>query len=130
RDGAAPGRHAELLAAVRPDDVSIVSFTAGTTGRAAGVLLSQRGQGELGRLLAARIGARPDDRGFSLLPLGHATARVVDVVVPLIAGSAVNFACSAQTTKGHLADLSPTVFVATPKFFERIRAGVELRAGR
>ena len=130
RHGAAPGRHAELLAAVRPDDVSIVSFTAGTTGRAAGVLLSQRGQVELGRLLAARIGATPDDRGFSLLPLGHATARAFDVVVPLIAGSSINFAESPQTIEGDLAELSPTVFVATPKFFERIRAGVELRAGR
>ena len=35
RHEAAPGRHAELLAAVEPDDASVVAFTAGTTGRAA-----------------------------------------------------------------------------------------------
>ena len=68
----------------------------------------QRGQVALGRLLAARIGARPDDRGFSLLPLGHATARVFDVVAPLVAGSSINFAESPQTIEGDLAELSPT----------------------
>ena len=83
----------------------------------------------MGRLLAAHVGARPDDRGFSLLPLGHATARVFDVVVPLVSGSSINFAESPETIEGDLAELSPTLVLATPRFFERIRATVELRAG-
>jgi long-chain acyl-CoA synthetase len=125
-----PSRHSELLAAVRPDDASVVSFTSGTTGPARGVLLSQRGQVATARLLANRIGATEHDRGFSLLPLGHATARAFDIVVPLVAGSSINFAESAETIEGDLAELSPTVFFATPKVFERIRANVEIRAGR
>jgi len=125
-----PARHAELLAAVSPDDTSVASFTSGTTGLARGVLLSQRGEVATGRLVAARIGMTADDRSFSLLPLGHATARAFDVVAPLVAGSSTNFAESADTVAEDMAELSPTLLVGTPKVFERIRADVEIRAGR
>ncbi len=130
RHAALPGRHAELLAATAPDDASVVSFTAGTTGRPRGVLLTQRGQVEMGRMLAAQVGARPDDRGYSLLPLGHATARVFDVVVPLVTGSSLNFPESQETIESDLAELSPTLLVATPRFYARIRSTLELRAAR
>jgi long-chain acyl-CoA synthetase len=130
RQAQLPGRHAELLAAVGPDDASFVGFTAGTTGRPRGVVLSQRGQVGMGRLLAARIGARPSERGYSLLPLGHAATRSFDVVVPLVCGSSLNFPESHETIEADLAELAPTLLVATPRFFERVRATSEVRAGR
>jgi long-chain acyl-CoA synthetase len=126
----APGRHAELLAAVSPDDPSFVSFTAGTTGRPRGVVISQRGQVAMGRLLAERVAARPDDRGFSLLPLGHAVARSFDVVVPLVSGSSLNFPESHETIESDLAELAPTLLLASPRFYERIRGNSEVRAAR
>jgi long-chain acyl-CoA synthetase len=130
RNAAAPGRYAELSAAVVPDDPASVSFTGGTTGRPRGVVLSQRGQVAMGRLLAAHVGAVPDDRGYSLLPLGHATARVFDLVVPLVAGSSLNFPESQETIESDLSELSPTLVVATPRLYARIRSTLELRAAR
>lgn len=130
RHAEVPGRHAELLAAVAPDDPSFVSFTAGTTGRPRGVVLSQRGQAAMGRLLAERAEARPSDRGYSLLPLGHSVARAFDVVVPLVSGSSLNFPESHETIESDLAELAPTLLVATPRFYERIRGNAEVRAGR
>jgi long-chain acyl-CoA synthetase len=130
RHAVAPGRHAELLAAVAPDDACFVSFTAGTTGRPRGVVLSHRGQAAMGRLLAERVGARPTDRGYSLLPLGHAVARAFDVVIPLVSGSSLNFPESHETIESDLAELAPTLLVATPRFFDRIRGNAEVRAGR
>jgi long-chain acyl-CoA synthetase len=125
-----PGRHAELLAAVTPDDASVVSFTAGTTGRPRGIVLTQRGQVAMGRLLAAHVGARPDDRGYSLLPLGHASARAFDVVVPLVSGASLNFPESQETIESDLAELSPTLLLATPRFYARLRSTMRLRAAR
>jgi long-chain acyl-CoA synthetase len=130
RHGDLPSRYLELLAAVDPEDASVVSFTSGTTGLPSGVLLSQRGQVAIGRLLASRVGATENDRGFSLLPLGHATARAFDVVLPLVAGSSINFAESAETIESDLTEISPTVFFATPRVYERIRATVEIRGRR
>jgi long-chain acyl-CoA synthetase len=130
RHSALPGRHAELLAAVAPDDASVVCFTAGTTGRPRGVVLTQRGQVAMGRLLAAHVGARPDDRGYSLLPLGHTTARAFDVVVPLVSGASLNFPESQETIESDLAELSPTLVLATPRFYARLRSTMRLRAAR
>ena len=125
-----PGRYAELLAAVEPDDASIVSFTAGTTGLPRGVLLSQRGQVAMGRLLAAHVDAGPEDRVFSLQPLGLATSRVFDVVVPLVTGASVNFPESIETIEADLAELSPTLLLASPRFYARIRSTAEVRSAR
>jgi long-chain acyl-CoA synthetase len=130
RHGDLPSRYAELIGAVDPEDASVVSFTSGTTGLPSGVVLSQRGQVAIGRLLASRVGATESDRGFSLLPLGHATARAFDVVLPLVAGSSINFAESAETIESDLTEISPTLFFATPRVYERIRATVEIRGGR
>ncbi len=132
----APGRECdearfdELLAARSGDDVALVAFTSGTTRAARGALLCQRGEVALARLVCERLKLGPSDRAFSLLPLGHATARVVDGYAALVAGSSVNFAESSETVLDDLVELAPTVVVATPRLLERIRGDVELRIAR
>src|SRR5262249_54015683 len=87
-------------------------------------------QAAMGRLLAERVAARPSDRGYSLLPLGHAVARAFDVVVPLVSGSSLNFPESHETIQSDLVELAPTLLLAPPRFYERIRGRAEVRRPR
>ena len=131
RHGAAPGRHAELLAAVRPDDVSIVS-------------LHRRARRAAPPACCSRSAGRSRSAGCS----PRASARGPTTAASRSCRSAMRRrACSTSSCRSSPArrSTSPSrrrrsraiwrswrrrVFVATPKFFERIRAEVELRAGR
>ena len=110
--------------------MAIVAFTSGTTGVPRGALLRHAGEIALARIVAERLSVRPSDRAFSLLPLAHATARLFDAYVPLVAGSSVNFAEASETVLGDIVELSPTIIVSTPRLLERIRGDVDLRIAR
>ena len=124
-----PARFGELLAARTADEVATVAFTSGTTGVGRGFLLSQAGEVGLARLVAARIGLREQDQGYSLLPLAHATPRLFDAYAPLVVGSTLSFSESLETVPTDLVEASPTILAATPRLLERVRGDVELRIG-
>jgi long-chain acyl-CoA synthetase len=124
-----PDRFGELLAARTDGEVATVAFTSGTTGLGRGFLLGQAGEVALARLVAAKIGLREQDEGYSLLPLAHATPRLFDAYAPLVAGSTLAFSESLETVPADLVEASPTVLAATPRLLERVRADVELRMG-
>ena len=124
-----PARFGELLAARTADEVATVAFTSGTTGLGRGFLLSQAGEVALARLVAARIGLREQDQGYSLLPLAHATPRLFDAYAPLVIGSTLSFSESLETVPADLVEASPTILAATPRLLERVRGDVELRMG-
>lgn len=129
--GQRPVLFSELLAARRPDEVAVVAFTSGTTASPPrGVLLTQGGEVAMARIVAERIGLRVRDRSFSLLPLPHATARLFDAYAPLVAGSSVSFAESAETVATDIVEIAPTILVATPRLLERVQGEVELRLER
>lgn len=129
--GQRPARFSELLAARQPDEVAVVAFTSGTTATPPrGVLLSQSGEVAMARIVAERIGLGVRDRSFSLLPLPHATARLFDAYAPLVAGSSVGFAESAETVAVDIVEIAPTILVATPRLLERVNGEVELRIER
>jgi long-chain acyl-CoA synthetase len=125
-----PARFAELVAARRPDEVALVALTSGTTGAAGAALLSHGGEVALARLVASRVALTEDDRGYSVLPLAHATARLFDAYAPLVGGSSVGFPESHETVPRDMAEIAPTVIAASPRSLERIRGEIELRLGR
>jgi long-chain acyl-CoA synthetase len=126
-------RYGELLSERGADEVATVAFTSGTTGPVRGFLLGQGGEMALAQLVASSIELTEKDSAYSLLPLGHATARLFDAYAPLVAGSSLSFAESLETVPTDMIEAAPTVLVATPRLLERVRGDVELRmehAGR
>ena len=124
-----PARFGELLAARTADEVATVAFTSGTTGLARGFMLGQAGEVALARVVAARIGLREQDSGYSLSPLAHATPRLFDAYAPLVVGSTLSFSESLDTVPTDLIEASPTIIAATPRLLERVRGDIELRMG-
>ena len=114
---------------ITPDDLATLIYTSGTTGTSKGVMLSH------GNLTACAIMASkqaewtPEDVYLSFLPLSHVTARHVDYVCYLDGVSLAYCAVFDQLSE-MLQEAKPSIIVAVPRVYEKIRAEAERRAGR
>ena len=114
---------------IKPEDLATLIYTSGTTGTSKGVMLSH------GNLTACAIMAskqaewEPGDVYLSFLPLSHVTARHVDYVCYLDGVTIVYCAVFEQLPQ-MLQEAKPTIIVAVPRVYEKVRGEAERRAGR
>jgi fatty-acyl-CoA synthase len=73
-------------AAVRPDDVSQIQFTSGTTGAPKGAMITHRGTINNARLFGLRAGFVAGDRMVTAMPFFHTAGNVLDVLGLLVHG--------------------------------------------
>jgi len=101
-------------------DLATIVYTSGTTGKPKGVMLSHK------NILANAYAALqcgefyPDDIFLSFLPLSHALERTSGCYLPMMAGSKVCFARSAQQLADDIQAVRPTVFISVPRIYEMI----------
>jgi long-chain acyl-CoA synthetase len=113
---------------IKPEDLATLIYTSGTTGTSKGVMLSH------GNLTACAIMAskqaqwEPGDVYLSFLPLSHVTARHVDYVCYLDGVTIVYCAVFDQLPQ-MLQEAKPTIIVAVPRVYEKVRGEAERRAG-
>ena len=114
---------------ITSDDLATLIYTSGTTGTSKGVMLSH------GNLTACAIMASkqaewtPEDVYLSFLPLSHVTARHVDYVCYMDGVSLAYCAVFDQLSE-MLQEAKPSIIVAVPRVYEKIRGEAERRAGR
>ena len=119
----------ELAHQIKPEDLATLIYTSGTTGTSKGVMLSH------GNLTACAIMAskqaewEPGDVYLSFLPLSHVTARHVDYVCYLDGVTIVYCAVFDQLPQ-MLQEAKPTIIVAVPRVYEKVRGEAERRAGQ
>lgn len=82
----------EACAPPRDDDVALLMYTSGTTGRPKGVMLTQANLAANARAIAAEHALGPDDRVLGVLPLYHINAFAVTMLAPLASGGSVAMA--------------------------------------
>ena len=113
--------------AVRPDDLATLIYTSGTTGEPKGVCLTHGNIASNVNYSTAEFGFNSTDSCISFLPLSHITARHLDYA--LYAQSVTVAYCPAfdklpQTMQA----VRPTVFVAVPRVYEKVRQVAEQKA--
>jgi long-chain acyl-CoA synthetase len=113
---------------IKSEDLATLIYTSGTTGTSKGVMLSH------GNLTACAIMAskqaewEPGDVYLSFLPLSHVTARHVDYVCYLD-GVTIVYCAVFDHLPQMLQEAKPTIIVAVPRVYEKIRGEAERRAG-
>jgi long-chain acyl-CoA synthetase len=111
----------------QPDDLATILFTAGTTGRPRGVMLSQRNLAWNAAATAEAHGTANLETRINLLPFSHIYARTCDLYTWLYRGSRLVLAESRETLMRDCQLVQPTVFNGVPFLFkriaERVRAG-------
>ena len=108
----------------QPEDVAIMVYTSGTTGRAKGALLSHRYVINSVESLRQTIPIFDTDVSFSYLPYCHVAERISGLYNRLYAGASAYFVDDLSKLGQYMMEVRPTVFASLPRFFEKIHARV------
>lgn len=122
-----PGLVEERLAARRPEDVAILVYTSGTTGRPKGAMLSHANIVCVLEEFAPELDERDDDDKMAFLPLCHVAERIVGQMFSLQSGARLNFVENPDTIAENIREIAPTVFLGVPRVWEKFYSAISIR---
>ncbi|HTZ58425.1 MAG TPA: long-chain fatty acid--CoA ligase [Acidobacteriaceae bacterium] len=114
---------------VRPEDLATLIYTSGTTGEPKGVMLTHGNVASNLNHSTLAFNWNPDSSCISFLPLSHITARHLDYAL-FCYGATLAYCTNFDRLPAALAAIRPTVFVAVPRVYEKIREVAERRSNR
>ena len=119
-----PGAVEARVAAVKPNDLAILVYTSGTTGRPKGAMHSHHGLVYTVRGYNTLIARSESDECMCFLPLCHIAERMGGEYFSLYTGAKLNFVENPETVPENVREIAPTVFTAVPRVWEKFYSGV------
>ncbi|MET8429741.1 long-chain fatty acid--CoA ligase [Nocardia sp. NPDC004860] len=119
-----PDAVADRIRGIRPEHLSSIMYTSGTTGTPKGVRLPHSAWTYSAAAIDALNALRPDDLNFLWLPLSHAFGKVMLALSPLI-GFPTVIDGRVDKIVDNLVILHPTIVAAAPRIFEKAHARIE-----
>ena len=113
-----------MLGGAQPEDLATIIYTSGTTGEPKGVMLTHGNLANNMLYSTTPFGFNETDRCISYLPLSHVTARHTDYAL-LRDKSVLAYCTKFDQLPGAMKQIRPTIFVAVPRVYEKIRQAVE-----
>tara|TARA_R110002073_G_scaffold103301_3_gene233872 strand:- start:504 stop:2420 length:1917 start_codon:yes stop_codon:yes gene_type:complete len=126
-DAATPGFYDGEVAKGTGQDLAIMVYTSGTTGRPKGVMLSADNLIQTARNAADWEGLTDDDEMLAYLPMAWVGDHIFSVAQAFTHGFCVACPESAETVLQDLREIGPTYFFAPPRIFENILTTVMIR---
>ncbi len=111
-------------AACKPDDLAILVYTSGTTGKSKGAMHLHGGLVYTVRGYNTLIRQNDADERMCFLPLCHIAERMGGEYYGLYTGAKLNFVENPETIPENVREIAPTVFVAVPRVWEKFYSGV------
>ena len=116
----------ERLGQVSPKDTALLVYTSGTTGPPKGAELTHDNLIWTSRALSEANPMFESDEVLSFLPLCHIAERMMTIVNQIVIGYTVNFAENLDTVPQNLTEVSPTIFFAVPRIWEKFSSRIVL----
>jgi long-chain acyl-CoA synthetase len=110
---------------VRPEDLATIVYTSGTTGPPKGTMLSHSNIMWTLRNVTPVYDIGEGDRLLSFLPLSHIAERMTSDFLPIAVAGETWFARNLATVAQDLPACRPTVFLAVPRVWEKLRETIE-----
>jgi len=119
-----PQELAQRVAACRPEDLAILVYTSGTTGKPKGAMHSHRGLVHTMRGYNTLVAQDERDERMCFLPLCHIAERMGGEYFAMYTGAILNFVENPETVPENVREIAPTVFTAVPRVWEKFYSGV------
>jgi long-chain acyl-CoA synthetase len=120
--------HPEMLtqrsAACKPEELAILVYTSGTTGKPKGGMHSHHGLVYTVRGYNTLIARDERDECMCFLPLCHIAERMGGEYFSMYTGAKLNFVENPETVPENVREIAPTVFTAVPRVWEKFYSGV------
>lgn len=113
-----PGRYEEIWKSVKPDDLSSIVYTSGTTGLPKGAMISHWNWRFNITSVVSVVTFKAGLSLLAFLPLAHVYMRIV-YFAAVYAGGTTYFS-NPQQLADDLPKIRPDVFVSVPRLFERV----------
>ena len=110
----------KMINSCKPDHLLTLIYTSGTTGKPKGVMLTHKNL--ISNILAvSKVQNNIKEENFlSFLPLSHVLERMAGHFYPLYIHSTIYYAESMEKVAENMAEVSPTVVICVPRFFEKM----------
>jgi long-chain acyl-CoA synthetase len=125
-DAEHPGEFERRRGSRGPGDLAILVYTSGTTGKPKGGMHSHGGLVHATRNAAVRLPLFEADERMCFLPLCHIAERLVGAYSAMYTGAVLNFVENPDTIPENVREISPTVFFAVPRIWEKFYSAVTI----
>ncbi|WP_225782733.1 long-chain fatty acid--CoA ligase [Xenophilus sp. Marseille-Q4582] len=115
---------ARRIAGTRPEDLAILVYTSGTTGKPKGAMHSHGGLVYAMRGYNTLMAQTEQDERMCFLPLCHIAERMGGEYSAMYTGAVLNFVENPETVPENVREIAPTVFTAVPRVWEKFYSGV------
>ena len=115
------------IRAAEPEDLMIMTYTSGTTGRPKGAMISHRNMICQMNLLREALPMHRGDEQLGFLPLAHIAGRVFYTFAPMQSCATFNIVENLETTVQDQQEVSPTVHFAVPRVWEKQYSTVSIK---
>jgi len=121
-----PGLLQARSQAVTPDDLAILVYTSGTTGKPKGAMHVHAGLVFTVRGYNTILASTDTDEKMCFLPLCHIVERMSGAYNSLYTGSRLNFVENPDTVPENVREIAPTQLAAVPRVWEKFYSAVTI----
>ncbi|MEN9539500.1 MAG: hypothetical protein RLZZ126_1735, partial [Pseudomonadota bacterium] len=108
----------------KPQDLAILVYTSGTTGKPKGAMQSHGGLVFAARQANASLPQAENDERMCFLPLCHIAERVIGEYTSVYTGCLLNFVENPETIPENVREIAPHFLFAVPRVWEKFYSGV------
>ena len=123
-----PGYVEAEVAKGQPEDVALLCYTSGTTGKPKGAMLSHANLIASATAFLGETDLKSDDDWLAYLPMAWIGDALYTMVVQTMVGFACNCPESPETVQRDLRELGPSAFLAAPRIWENLLTQIQVRA--
>lgn len=127
KDKVSPNFYESKLQVIDEQHTAIISYSASTTGRSKGAVLTHFNLIEAARNLAQLEAMDKKEDYFSFLPLSWVHEQEMSIVIPLVVGFAINFPEKPHTVIVDLREIGPHTMLASPRVYQSLMSSFMIR---